>query len=296
MLTTNRIAARRGIAPLELVLSLPFLAALFAITLSIGALSMGRSTTSIEARQLTWSARPFAQIPAGLVNTDSSETLPLTLLASVNPTSGELYGETEQPVALARSIGERTARGRSGLVMNTWDYRTLGDDFSGSGPHYRILARMALPGAAQTLLEAGQLGDQIQGVDTTAGQEEIEQANQGADQARQELQQQRETIEQERSEAMQRRDQAIRDRQDLQTEQGQVQSELTALNNQDTLTADQEAERNRLRDRDAELSSQISDKQSDINRENDTIRQKDRELQGIADAENFASQETSELP
>lgn len=149
---------RSGLAPLEMVLSLPFLVGISAMIFSLGWTTLYRSVAVTQARQHVWELRadPTQSSPK-LKGKRHTSTTALSA-SNLNPLSGSLYGEVEHEIDLYVGFGRATPKGRSCVVANTWDHKALGGDFNGNGPHYRVLGRMGLAAAAGAVAGLGNFG------------------------------------------------------------------------------------------------------------------------------------------
>ncbi len=145
---TNRVHfrgssfARRGMAPLELVMSLPFLLAISAIIFSIGVASLGKSTAAIDARHYVWKRRsnPPQNLPQ-LKNPTYNKTYALSVLSEFQHLPGEVYGEYENKMKVAPWLAP-VARAVSGasVLASSWDHEEV--KFS-KYPDAPVLAQMA---------------------------------------------------------------------------------------------------------------------------------------------------------
>lgn len=109
---------RRGLASLELVLSLPFLLAVAVIIASLAKVALAKSSASIEARADAWRKRPAAG--AGARPT-------LTAADFVSGTSNVVSGQGSKSVRLAPVLEPSavTAQSNHHVLAGTWDHQVL---------------------------------------------------------------------------------------------------------------------------------------------------------------------------
>ena len=109
---------RRGLASLELVLSLPFLLAVAVIIASLAKVALAKSSASIEARADAWRKRPAAG--AGARPT-------LTPADFVSGTGNVVSGQGSKSVRLAPVLEPSavTAQSSHFVLAGTWDHQVL---------------------------------------------------------------------------------------------------------------------------------------------------------------------------
>jgi hypothetical protein len=133
---------RRGIAPLEFVMSLPFLVGVFAMILSVGVLAMHQSTCLVSARHKVWSQRPAPNAASQPDDFESDPTTAFSLLEALKPLGGAVSGKVDSTAQLYFGFGQHVASSDAKVLSNTWDYRNDNAEFAGSGPHFGPLMWM----------------------------------------------------------------------------------------------------------------------------------------------------------
>jgi hypothetical protein len=130
-----RASIRRGIAPLELVISLPIVmlvtATVFALTWAL----MHKTDVAVQARHQAWLKRSAAHA------VDSGS--PDRALSLQGPaTGGQISTQVDSPPFSLPSWlgGSATACSGNVLLSGSWDYRQV--DFHGTLPHLGLLATM----------------------------------------------------------------------------------------------------------------------------------------------------------
>ncbi|MBL8794122.1 MAG: hypothetical protein JNM56_09465 [Planctomycetia bacterium] len=108
---------RRGLASLELVLSLPFLLAVAVIIASLAKVGLAKSSASIEARANAWRQRAAV----------SGSKPSLTGADFASATSGTVSGQGSSSVRMAPVLAPAgiTAESRHQVLAGTWDHRIL---------------------------------------------------------------------------------------------------------------------------------------------------------------------------
>ena len=142
---------RSGMAPLELVLGLPFLLFLVASIWSIGRVGLGKQAAEIQARQYTWKQRmePDRRSPDLASQSFPNPDSPLSVFSGINPGSGIFNGETKQDVSVPRWLGSRARpEGKTSLTVHTWSHHQV--DMSSSRPHFHLLVKMGQPSGGVT--------------------------------------------------------------------------------------------------------------------------------------------------
>ena len=274
-------------------MSTPFLAGVFAMTLSVGALTMARSTSSISARHAVWKSRPLGQPTGGLKNVQKKSTSPYDVFQSIDPLAGLLYGEQERTVTLYTGFGQRSAKGRAALLVNTWDSAALAadgrGDFGGGAPHLGVLGRLALGAAVSELANLSSIlnltadgGDPEIAKKLGDAQKEIDQAEDDKKQAEEAQQQKIDDLKAEQEVARQKRDEHLAKKAEHEQERQGVNERINEIDEQlaeqNPPDAELIEEREGLVDRDAELDGMIDDEQQAANKEQDRIDELQKEI------------------
>jgi len=124
---------RRAMAPLEFVLSLPFLLAVMALVFSLGWAALKKSSVAVDARRQAWNARSAPPSSSPLIY----YMYPYTL--------GQVYQECHGRVdLLPSSFGSVTARSGNAVLAGSWDHTEV-SGFAGSGPHFGVMRQMGSP-------------------------------------------------------------------------------------------------------------------------------------------------------
>ena len=169
---TGRARRRRGAAPVEFVMQLPFLVGLAAMIITVGNSSLKRNQAAIKARREVWSLRDnLDQANSDLDYRESTgNDTPLgwgldlsisggsgdNLNASnqdssnagifdnaFNPEMGGVYGETSEEVSVMPWLGgNREARSAAAVLGTSWDHNDL-PEFMERGPHFQPMERAA---------------------------------------------------------------------------------------------------------------------------------------------------------
>lgn len=293
---------RNGLAPLEMVLSLPILVGVSAMIFSLGWTTLYRSNAAAEARQKVWQLRADPTKAAPKLKSKRYTTTTALSASNLNPLSGALYGEVKHEIELYVGFGRATPKGRSCVVTNTWDHKALGGDFNGNGPHYRVLGRMGLAAAAGAVAGLGNFGSMDlpnQGaIDAVDGQ--IAQADAEREQREQqyremiaELRRQHEAarIERDRLKAEQ---QALINQRDAVDQQMQdLEKQIAAHSPPDQALLDRHRELRKERDA---LTGQIGEKQDQINAKQAEMDRISKEIQQHEKAMGQAQNDANKLP
>lgn len=264
---------RRGIAPLEMVMSLPFLAGMVAMIMSIGGTTLYRSLATSTARHEVWKLRddPNQDSP-DLTSKDNMWTRPLGL-ENVNPLSGQIYGETEYDIKLSPGLGSATPKGRSAVLANTWDHKALAldgrGDFTGNGPHVGVLGRMG-PGMAVAVTGLGNLRnmDLPNKEQIKDAQKEIDESERQQQKLMEEHRKKIEELKQKYEEVKKQRDQLIAEKKALEQKRDKLNEEIAQLEKQ---LADQNPP-------DPSLVAKIKEKKAERDKLNGEISKKQREI------------------
>ena len=136
---------RRGIAPLELVMSLPILLMLFATVIGIGWASLEKSGVAIGARNQAWQRRWSSDRSQENQYLSEAGSCPLSAISV--PLSGEIgaaYRTKSCEFNLPSWLGSDTvARSGNSVLMGSWDYNEVAE-FDHGAPHFDVLAKMAI--------------------------------------------------------------------------------------------------------------------------------------------------------
>jgi len=140
---TANLRRRRGLASMELVLSLPFLLAVAVIIASLAKVALAKSSASIEARADAWRKRPAAG--AGARPT-------LTPADFVSATGNVVSGQGTRSVRMAPVLEPSavTAESRHSVLAGTWDHQVLRPG-AGQLQADPLMAAFAGGGSAQEL-------------------------------------------------------------------------------------------------------------------------------------------------
>lgn len=300
------VARTRGSAPLEFVLCLPFLLALLAMIVSVGTASMDKAGVAITARREVWKMRddPGAVGP-NLVDVEVKENVPLSVIDSLNPKSGMVYGESERQTRVFHWVtGPVESRSGAAVLGGSWDHRQITDfeDQPGS-PHFGLIERVAGGDGAATRQLTQLLAFVLGGL---PNQNEIDQAEQEKQQANEKYNEQRKKIEQEMDRIREEIKELEKERDALVSQRDAKQREKDALIERRRQLEDEAAKQNPvpqgLRDQINELTRDINKLTEDINNlnaqiqtKNNQIAAKQQELQAWQDSLNQADQELGKL-
>ncbi|MEZ6086501.1 MAG: hypothetical protein R3C05_00390 [Pirellulaceae bacterium] len=129
-------------APLELVMGIPFLLFLVASTWSLGRVALSKQATAVKVRNATFAQRTTPDRPSRAIRTsfpNPDEAMALSSLA--DHTRGNLRGNTTSSVRVSHWLGgQRHPREQTMLIVNTWDHRQV--DMTTTAPHFSVMTRM----------------------------------------------------------------------------------------------------------------------------------------------------------
>src|SRR5262245_36895212 len=117
-LTRFKPPRQSGMAPLELVMSLPFVLVVAAMTMSLGFAALGRYDAATNARYAAWKMRsdPNSK-PDGVVESSYKKSTALSSF-SIDALDGEIYVRTQREVQLFPWLGNM-ANAESGTAVLT---------------------------------------------------------------------------------------------------------------------------------------------------------------------------------
>lgn len=139
--------ARRGLASLELVLSLPLIVSMALLIFAVGRAGLGKTEVAVRARSEAWSARRDATgAPALRMATAQADA------AAVEKTASKTV-----PLAPALNLGESTAVSRHAVLAGVWDDRARLSQFRGRGPHLDALPTLLEDAAINVPFDLSQL-------------------------------------------------------------------------------------------------------------------------------------------
>src|SRR6056297_998049 len=120
----------RGMAPLELVIGMPFLLLVVATCWSIGSVALGRQAAAMQTRHQGWNQR-----------TDPARRR--HAMASLRPTGNLLADQRTRSVRVAGWLGTtKNPESRSAVVVGTWDHRDV-PEMGNNGPHVFLFPKLA---------------------------------------------------------------------------------------------------------------------------------------------------------
>lgn len=231
-------ARQNGIAPLEMVMSLPFLVGMVAMTASLGWVALYRSMACAEVRHEVWRLRTDPQQSAPELNKKETKTTsplgPQDFNPFASPLAGEVYGEIEHVLTLYTGFGTAKPQGRAAVLANTWDDRSLDGDFDGGGPHVKILYRMALGIGLGAVSGLGGLRDMKlpNQSEVDAAQGEIDKAEEQTEKLKEEYRKIIDDLKKRYEEVKKERDQLVAERQKLIDERNKLDKEIAELERQ----------------------------------------------------------------
>lgn len=283
-------------------MSLPFLAGVFAMTMSVGWASLNRTGSAIEARHHVWKLRPNPDQSSPVVRKQLKGTSPLGVQDALTPTAGEIYGEIDTDVKLYSGFGNVTTKGRAAVVANTWDHKAIGNDFDGEGPHIQIFKRMAIALGLSAITGLAELPEM-----NLSNQDEIDAAQGEIDKAKEEQEKQEEAykeqieeLEAEYDKAKAERDVLVGEKAQLEADRDQVDEDIKALEEQiaeqdpvDPALQQQLEDKREERD---DLTDDIADKQLEINAKEEEMRRIRREINKHEDAMQDSKGDLEDLP
>ena len=306
--TPPRQMRRRAMAPLELVMSLPFLLGVFAMLLSIGFVSLEKARVVVAARHDVWTLRqdPSAS-PAGMQVESDSNPKPFSVTGANHDTSGLVYGKvTGNAKRFAWLGGPVQPQGQAAVLAQSWDSKQVSDfDDQPDGPHLSVLDRMIGGNGAVGALAGGLLGALLGG--NLPNQAEIDQAGAEADKAEQrareerdklvqkieELKQELAVLEAERQELVDQRTAKQQERDSKQAELDQLREDAEEMDPVPQSVKDQIKQ---LEDEIAQLDDEIDDLDQQIAVKDQQIKQKKKEIEQYEEALEKADDEIGKLP
>jgi hypothetical protein len=116
-----------GMAPLELVMSIPIVLAIMAMLFSVGYTLLGRSTAAIEARHLVWQRRADPQkIIPKLQEAKFTATNALNMFDAAKEMRGEVSGQCERTVRIFPRLGPKVKTfSKASVLTRSWDYQEV---------------------------------------------------------------------------------------------------------------------------------------------------------------------------
>lgn len=231
--STDRLNVRnrRGIAPLEMVMSLPFLVAMFAMITSLLAAAQWTARCSHSARHEVWKLRGGSSDGSPVVRKEVKETRPFQIIRNANPLSGSIYGEVEKEMHLAKMVGDATAKGRALIVVNTWDHKAIEGDFDGNGPHVNIMARMGEVLALSAVMGLASIRniESFEMPDLSEAQGQLAEAEQQVSDMEEEYRQKIKELEEQYEKEKEKRDGFVKEKQALEKKRDELDDKIAEL-------------------------------------------------------------------
>lgn len=269
------ICTRRGMAPLEFVMGLPFLLLLFSFFFSLGFAFLNKTTVAINARHEVWQARE-----------DQSHWSndALSIFSALNDDSGVHEKELQQDVKIAQWLGGAlTVKSKAAVLTGTWDSRQI-PTFDEGDPHTRLMEKML--GSNLGLLG---VGDSILHKLLTLSLDDpdgaIQAANEEKNAAEKERDKQIQKMEKEIARLKQELDTLKQERQKLQDEYDALRAERDALKQKQTDLRNQaenfpmgSPQRQKLLDQANALNPEITNLEAKMNTKANEIAAKDKEI------------------
>jgi hypothetical protein len=139
--------ARRGLASLEFVMSMPLIVSMALLVFAAGRAGLGKTEVAVRARREAWSARR------------ESSGAPALRVATGRATAAAVEQTASKAVELAPALnlGEGTAVSRHSVLAGVWDDRVPLAQFRGRGPHLSALPTMLADAALSSPVDLGEL-------------------------------------------------------------------------------------------------------------------------------------------
>lgn len=210
---------RRGMAPLEFVLGLPFLLLLFTFIFSLGFAFLNKTTVSIEVRHAVWKSRDDQ------ANWGNDA---LSVWTAIDPNGGAVEDERTKTAKIAKWLGGSLAvRSKASVLTGTWDSRQVGV-FDKEEPHLGVIEKM-LGGSGGISQSAVSMIHQLLKLGSLPGQGEIEAANNEKNNAEKERDKKIEEMEDRIDEIREQLDELKEERQELQDEYDDLEDQRDDL-------------------------------------------------------------------
>lgn len=290
---------RRGMAPLEFVLGIPFLLLLFTFIFSLGFAFLNKTTVSIEVRHAVWKTRDD---PANWGD-DA-----LSVWTAIDPNSGAVEDERTKSARVANWLGgSLTVRSKAAVLTGTWDSRQV-DVFEKEEPHLGVLEKM-LGGSGAISQSIVTMIHQLLKLGALPGQDEIDAANEEKKTAEEERDKQIKEMEEQIEKLKEELEKLKEERRELQDQYDDLKDQRDDLKEQqDDLIAQADEfplgseERQELLDQAEALNDDIDalegkmeDKQREIDAKNKEIDAKNKEIDTFEEQQAVAEAEIGKL-
>ena len=295
---------RAGVAPLELVMGLPFLFAVFAMLLSLGYVSLRKGMVTADVRREVWKLRDPDQQGSGITNKEGPQSyVPMAVIPPPSSDEGMVYGEVQGSVRVfSRGGGSVSPTSGTAVLIGSWDHREI-DDFNDRGPHLEIIERilgsdMGLSGPISDLIGLLLNADielSNQG-EIDGAQEEYEENKEEAERRHQELEDEVTRLEEELAELRRERQDLVDEKNRKQDEKRDKEDELDDLKDIDPRTPEVQQQIDQLEDEIDQLEDDIDQLDDDIRDKDIEIDAKEQELEDAREALDAANEELDNLP
>ncbi len=298
----SRSYQRRGVAPLEFVMQLPFLLAIAAMIASVGAASLDYCGAVSRARHAVWKLRDDPNSGgAELAVKQVEANHPLSIVNGGESQQGEVYGEVHKTTEIFSWIGgDNTSKGRSAVLSGSWDHSQV-SEFNTTAPHLGIADRM-LGGNGDIGSTVGSIVSALlHGGLNNAAQNDpaVQQAGDDVDQAEADLEEKKKEVdrligemEEELQQLREERQQLVDEKNELIDQRDQKQQELNQLQQQ---AATSNPVPNSLQQQIQDAEDAIDDLNDQISEKNNQISQKDQEIAHQEDMIQQANDEREKL-
>ena len=287
MKTCRTFHRRQGMAPLELVFSLPIILAIGGIIFTLGLAGVNNLSAVSGVRHEVWKMRPNAP--------EEFTSRPLAIASDAD--AGAIEGDKELSFGVYSWLGgSHTTQSRAAVLGGTWDHREIQEFQNAPGtPHIATILRAV--GADQQFVDAANL---IIGLLSFSplNQGELDDAQEGANEAQQELDAHRQAIqdkinelEEEKAALESQRDALVQQRSAKQAQADQLSQQIQNLIDNDA----PQSQIDGLQDDLDQLEDEIDQLDDQIDDKNDQIDAKQDEIDQWQDEWNDAEQEGASI-
>jgi hypothetical protein len=298
----NNNPKRRGVAPLEFVMQLPFLLGIAAMIASVGAASLDYCGAVNRSRHEVWKLRDDPNSGGtALAVKQVQPNHPLSAVNAGESQQGEVYGEVHKTTNVFSWIGgDQTSKGRSAVLSGSWDHSQV-TEFDTTAPHLGVADQMlggdgsigqTLGSIISALLHGG-LDDAAQN-DPAVQQagDDVDKAEADLEEKKKEVDRQIGKMEEELQRLRDERQKLVDEKNDLIDQRNQKQQELNQLKQQ---AANSDPVPNSLQQQIDDAEDAIDDLNDQISEKNHQISQKDQEIAHQEDMIQQAKDEREKL-
>ncbi|TWU03692.1 coiled-coil domain-containing protein [Neorhodopirellula pilleata] len=296
----NAVKDRRGMAPLEFVMGLPFLMLLFGFIFMLGRVTLEQSDSAIVARYEGWKDRSDQSTWA-----DDE----LSVVATMTADTGRAMGDGKRSVKVYSWLGGTIDTNSTNVVLSgTWDSDQV-QTFNEKEPHFKILEKM-LGGNGAVADFARDLIHTLLSMGSLPNQGEIDQAEKDKNEKKDELEKKQQEMQDQIDKLKDELNELIAERKELQSQYDEKNAERQELIDKQTELREQAAtfpagspersdllaQANLLQSDIQTLTDDMSDLSTQIGMKNGEIAEKREEIRVIEDAKQQSQAEIDKLP